>query len=145
MNNDYKYRNALLISLIIYAIGSFVTIGHDLTDAIIDFNLDLVGLATVILAFLWLKKKILLFGFIAYLIAYNFRLLYNPLFTPNTFESMESMSFLLQLDLLAIILLITGLFDNKYFNNYSKLSLATVITITVLGTITFQVLVRNFG
>lgn len=128
-----------------YAIGSFVITGNNFADLIIEFILDLMGLAMVIFAFPWLKKKILLIGLFTYLIAYNFRLLINPLFTSDDYSSYDYLAFLLKLDIIAFIILIVGLFDDKYFNSYSKISPYMIIAITIIGTIAFQFLVRNFG
>lgn len=145
MYKELEYKKILVIGLVIYGIGSFITFDHEFVDSIIDFVLDLIMLTVVIFAFLWLKKKILLIGLILYVIAFNFGLLYNPLFVESPIYTYQPMSFLFKLDILAIIFLWTGLFDSKYFNSYSNLTPIPVISITIIGTVLFQTFVRFFG
>lgn len=147
MHKEIQYRN-ITIYLSIYLVFSlFIKVPNNEVQHILDLIHELVALIAVIFACLWLRKKIMILGLLIYILAFNYDLLFNPLFLEkNIILGGEPDFFNFKVNVLSYIFIMAGLFDfdDKFFRRNLKLSLVTILVITLLFSLTFQIIVRHF-
>lgn len=144
MYEEYQYMR------ISYLLGLFLTFSYffGLSDInnYFDLLVDLATLTATVTVTMWLKKKIVAVGLIIYILAFNFDLLFSPIFSNRGAFTSNSFSFFIQLEILGILLILIGLVDSyfgdKYFNQKWNLKLTPLATSIILGTIVLQLVTR---
>lgn len=134
----------MYFSVLFIIVGLFVNFENPTANNILEFFLSSVTLIAVFFGMLWLRNCVILIGFVLYLISFNFGLLFNPLLFEPTLANDSTVHLLLNLDILATVTVIVGLLGDRYFKPNLQFQLTSMLLLTIIGTIIFQVIIRLF-
>ncbi|MBK3519620.1 hypothetical protein [Carboxylicivirga marina] len=132
-----NYKSITYICSLILIIGLFVQFDNPTKNATYDLFDGLIAITTFTFAYLWLKRRILLFGLAFYAVSWNIELMTNPLIVIEN-QSLLSYNLVIAgliLHVLAVICLVVGFIDKikiEYLTKRIELNIRVILGL-VLG------------
>jgi hypothetical protein len=79
MNQEEIWQFIAITGAVVLITGLLLTVGNIIQNDVYDLVYDLITLITSASVLLWIKKKILLIGYIFFIISYNIQLIQNTI------------------------------------------------------------------
>jgi len=147
IKDSIVYGNFVYVCSLLYILALFVSFENEFTQAIFDFFVDLLMIIIFTFTYLWIRKRILLFSLLFYMIYWNIAILSNPII-----QSTVDISDVLYIDeidlvfslisLLCLFLGLTNKFKHRYFTREIGFNIKQSVGLILGISIVFQVVIR---
>ncbi len=147
MEKENVYKNITYIGIILIFLELIIDFQSPYESEILDLLSEFIWFITFTFAYLWLRKNILLIGWIFYLVDFNISLLYYSILPLNSeeilSETLKNIS--LGFHIAGFICLTLGIWDLlkiEFLNKESNIGIKQIFLFLVVSTAISQIIMR---
>jgi hypothetical protein len=149
MNREEIWQFITITGAIALITGFLISFNNSIRNDVYDLVYDLITLLTFTSALLWIKKKILLIGYILFIISFNIQLVQNSIFGIANIRLMgDQLNWInIGFNIAAVVFYLIGFFTRISYLSLDKrleLNFNKVSGLAIAMTIVFQIGIRIF-